>query len=295
MSLATILDNACLELGIPLLSEIDSTANPATTTNAHTARLRAYLYRASKIARDQVLWPELRREAVITLVEDQEAYAFPVDFDAWIYGTEWDRTNQWPLQGPLSPQEWQMRKSGLVTTAPFAMYSVKGRADNRIFIHPTPAAGDAGNTLYYEYQSKQWWLPRAWVTNTAFNAGSYCSSNGVIYRTTGGGSTGATRPTHTTGSASDGSVIWTVVTSLLSDFNLGTDFSLIDEDFLTAGVVWLYNRGRGYPHEEQKAEWADDLKRLPSKTRSARPLSLTGRRYSVFLSSKNLPDTGYGS
>lgn len=299
MSLITIIDNACLELGIPTAAEVlaDYSTNKQaySTTQTHIARLRAFLYRASKIARDQMLWPELRREAVITLVAGLDAYPFPADFDAWIYGTEWDRTSQWPLIGPLSPQEWQARKSGVITTAPFAMYSVKGRTFYRIFIHPTPAAGDAGNTLYYEYQSGQWFLPKAWAATTVFGAASYCSHNGNIYKTTLGGTTGAVAPVHVTGSASDGLVTWVYHTALIREFTADSDVSLLDEDFLTAGIVWLYNRARGYPHEEQKSEWADDLKRLPQKTRGARAVSLNGRGHSIFLSARNLPQTGYGS
>jgi len=48
----------------------------------------------------------------------------------------------------------------------------------------------------------------AWVTATAYTAGDYRVNANKLYKATTTGTSGATAPTHTTGSASDGTVTW---------------------------------------------------------------------------------------
>lgn len=56
-------------------------------------------------------------------------------------------------------------------------------------------------------------VPAAWVTATVYAAGARCVHRGGsttrIYSTAAGGTSGATPPTHTSGSVSDGGVTWT--------------------------------------------------------------------------------------
>jgi len=51
-------------------------------------------------------------------------------------------------------------------------------------------------------------LAPAWVTGTAVFAGEYRSNAGRVYSAAAAGTTGATAPTHTSGSVSDGTVTW---------------------------------------------------------------------------------------
>ncbi|MCM3411453.1 glycoside hydrolase family 55 protein [Metabacillus litoralis] len=50
--------------------------------------------------------------------------------------------------------------------------------------------------------------PSTWITGTAYKKGDLVLNNGNIYQSEGDGTSGATAPTHTTGSASDGTVSW---------------------------------------------------------------------------------------
>jgi hypothetical protein len=75
------------------------------------------------------------------------------------------------------------------------------------------------------------WLPatlsKQWVTATVVAAGAYCDTGaGNVYTTTAGGTTGATQPTHTVGTVSDGGVLWTYV----SAWNLQSTVFFFDED-----------------------------------------------------------------
>lgn len=48
-----------------------------------------------------------------------------------------------------------------------------------------------------------------WITSTVYAAGAIVGANGKFYQTATGGTSGGTRPSHTSGDASDGAVTWT--------------------------------------------------------------------------------------
>lgn len=96
-------------------------------------------------------WTALVEEATITTVADQAAYDRPNDFRAFANMSQWDRTNFLPLNGPTSPMEWQWLKSSQVTSGIERWFRVKG---TQIHIHPTPTAD--GETIAYDYYSKNW-------------------------------------------------------------------------------------------------------------------------------------------
>jgi len=80
-----------------------------------------------------------------TMAFGQEAYSLPSSYDHMIPGTFWDRGYRWQVQGPLTPQEWQVLKSGLSPTGPRRRFRIFGGA-----VHLDPIPFDS-NTLVYEY------------------------------------------------------------------------------------------------------------------------------------------------
>jgi|ERR1700741_4374762 len=96
--------------------------------------------------------------ANVTLAFGQEAYSLPTDYEHMINGTFWDRGYRWQVQGPLTPQEWQVLKSGLSPTGPRRRYRLFGRA-----IHLDPIPYDS-NMLVYEYYSNNFALAADAVT-----------------------------------------------------------------------------------------------------------------------------------
>lgn len=61
----------------------------------------------------------------------------------------------------------------------------------------------------------------AWATSTSVSAGSYRYHLGNLYYTVAGGTTGATAPTHTSGTVSDGAVSWLYIDSSPVKFEAG--------------------------------------------------------------------------
>ncbi|UUX38883.1 hypothetical protein NTJ56_08790 [Burkholderia contaminans] len=94
----------------------------------------------------------------------QESYAIPSDADHFIQHTGWDRSFRWQLVGPLSPQEWQVLKSGISPTGPRLRFRIMG---GQIYVNPVPASLD---NLVLEYYSTGWCQSATGVAQSAWAA-----------------------------------------------------------------------------------------------------------------------------
>lgn len=100
-------------------------------------------------------WTILQVEHTFSLVAATASYSLPSDFERLLDDTAWDRTTYWQLRGPLSPKEWQVKKSALVASATLRS-NFRIKADtrvNKVFIDPTPTATDS---MVFEYASNAW-------------------------------------------------------------------------------------------------------------------------------------------
>ena len=82
-----------------------------------------------------------------SLAFGQQSYSLPSDFDFMISGTQWDRGYRWQVFGPLTPQEWQVLKSGLSPTGPRRRFRLM---NGLYYLDPIPYDS---NLLVYEYVS----------------------------------------------------------------------------------------------------------------------------------------------
>lgn len=99
-------------------------------------------------------WAALQGEYEFSTVENQPSYDLPSDLDNIMDFTVWDRTNYWRMRGSISPQEWQMVKSGIVGSSlqTYRQYRIKGENGVRkIFFDPTPDR--TGDEFVFEYLS----------------------------------------------------------------------------------------------------------------------------------------------
>lgn len=288
MSLLTLIQDVCNELGLPEPSSV------VNNTDKTVKQLLALTYRTGDELRNRISWPQLNRDATLTLVTSQANYAFPSDFDRQIFETHWAQNDDWPLIGPMTPQEYKARTEGIIASSPRQRFRVKGWDDKQIYIEPTPASGDNGNTLIFEYQSERWFRPVTWTASTVFSTNTYCWNDGNIYKTTAGGTTGATAPTHTSGSASDGGVTWDFDDTDYLAFTSDSDEFLLHEKLIGLSVQWRFMRQKGLPYEGLKMDFEAKIKRQASALSGATTLSLNSRSAQRLLSSENVPDTGYG-
>tara|TARA_R110000744_G_scaffold41318_3_gene93527 strand:- start:547 stop:1281 length:735 start_codon:yes stop_codon:yes gene_type:complete len=98
-------------------------------------------------------WPVLVRSYEInTLDTDSGAYDLPEDFNYMIDQTGWDRTNQVPIGGPLSAQEWTyLAGRNLVSQTIYASFR---QMDGKLDLYPQPPPN--GMRLTFEYISRNW-------------------------------------------------------------------------------------------------------------------------------------------
>lgn len=95
-------------------------------------------------------WQQLNQTYTVTLDGvTTTGYQLPDDWLYFIDQTQWDGTNQWPLLGPINPQEWQWVTKGITTTGPRVRYRVR---QDKLFVWPT----NVTYTLSMEYISRNW-------------------------------------------------------------------------------------------------------------------------------------------
>ena len=103
------------------------------------------------------------------------------------------------------------------------------------------------------------------MTNTVYTAASIRSGNGYVYRTAAGGTSGATRPSWSTGSDTDGTVTWSVYIEpyLCTPANVAlndADICLFDDDLMIEGMRWAYKRAKGLDYQQERSDWENMVK-----------------------------------
>ncbi len=92
----------------------------------------------------------------VSLLFARDTYNVPEGFRSFISRTFWDRSRQWELIGPMSPQEDQWMRSGIVATGPRRRFRKIGRGLPVFRIWPPPTDLDSPATLAFEFQSEYW-------------------------------------------------------------------------------------------------------------------------------------------
>lgn len=177
MTILTIAQTCCNRLQITA-----PTSSFPTSTDNNFILLKALMEEVGRAIRDEYPWPELTKQHAFNLLNGVDAYPLPGDYDRTLSETWWNRTQRWPLIGPMTAQDWQLYKSGLITTLPRQRFRPKYWATNQFFIDPTPTSDENNQLCVYEYISQSIFRPANWIANTAYTTSSYVSSNGIILK-----------------------------------------------------------------------------------------------------------------
>lgn len=119
-------------------------------------------------------WTMLTRLHTFSTVSGTAEYALPDDYGRLLRETEWNRTLARPMRGPVSAQEWQVIKSGLIGSGVVnqRMRIIRGSGSTdvarKIYIDPTP---DSVETIAFEYMASDFcYKSDASATYSAWNA-----------------------------------------------------------------------------------------------------------------------------
>jgi len=142
-----ILNRVAAEVGI---APVES---PLESQDPFFIQLRFLLNTAGEELMQAYPWELLIREhQIITEEGDNSEYDLPDDFGYILNQTEWDRTNNVPLGGPLSASEWTYLKGrDLASNTLYASFRIS-RGKFNIFPDPPPTGLD----LNFEYITVNW-------------------------------------------------------------------------------------------------------------------------------------------
>ena len=220
------------------------------------------------------------------------SYPLPGDFDRILPDTAWASNSHLPQVGPLTPQQWQNITQGTVAVGPAPQFRIFGATNNQFQISPGPAAGEGRS---FEYISRNWVYPPAWTTGVAVTTGDYRSYNGNIYQSGTTGTTGATPPTWTTGTDTDGTVNWTYVPYYPAPTS-DADIPVFDHELLILGLqtFFLGNNGMSTGFVRPLFDRMVSVRSIAKRGSSSLiALPIPTPNFSL-LNACNIPDSGYG-
>ncbi len=149
-----ILNRVAAEVGIAPVQA------PLESQDPFFVQLRYLLNTAGEELMQAYPWELLIREhQIITEEGDDGEYDLPDDFGYILNQTEWDRTNNVPMGGPLSASEWTYLKGrDLASNTLYASFRI---SQGKFNIYPEPPP--TGLDLNFEYITVNW----VWDGNAA--------------------------------------------------------------------------------------------------------------------------------
>ncbi|MGE4259213.1 MAG: hypothetical protein AB7F19_07715 [Candidatus Babeliales bacterium] len=160
MSLLTVCQNVASATGFGSITSVIGNSDPTAK------QLLALVQRAGNILARVGQWPILEIQYLFNTANGVAEYSFPADFDYIIRDTVWNRNEFDIIRGPLTAQEWQNYKSGIIGSGIVKQrYRIKRASAaiaNRFVLDPTPTAVEE---CVFEYVSKNW-IADAGLTTT---------------------------------------------------------------------------------------------------------------------------------
>jgi hypothetical protein len=139
-----ILNQVGVEVGLEPVND------PWSSNDQSYRQLRYLINTAGEELSQLYPWEFLRKEQTFT-TDGTGSYTLPTDFLYIINQSGWNRTDQNPLGGPLSPQAWQYLEASNLAGSLLVYYRLAG--DAFLINNDT-----SGLSVAYEYISRNWVL-----------------------------------------------------------------------------------------------------------------------------------------
>ncbi len=145
-TLLQIVTRSCDELGLvrPGVSGVYASSLP------QDRQMLALLNAAGRDLMTDHDWTALIATASVATEVDVGTYTMPTDFDRLLEGAGWDRTNDFPMTGSITPGRHQYWLSSAVvgptTRKEYKLFTQPG--SSTFTVHPTPTAVEDLNFLY---------------------------------------------------------------------------------------------------------------------------------------------------
>jgi len=177
-----LIQQAANEIGIPEPSQIIG------SQDEQAKQLLALAQREGKdfsvLANKNGGWQALHGEYTFTTVDSQQAYTMPADFEYFVQRTFWDDSYKWELLGPITAQEKQILKYGVIASGPRRKFYIRA---NEMYLDPIPET--TGDTIAYDYFSNAWCkdslgnVQKLWTADTdTYRLDEDCFIQGIKWR-----------------------------------------------------------------------------------------------------------------
>ena len=190
-------------------------------------------------------WPQLFKSGAIT-GDGTATLALPSDFSTYHFDSFWNSSTKWRIFGPLSQSDYATIQGYGLVAYPYGQMQLRGITDKELYIYPSLPVGEIA---VFEYIAARYVRPKTWTASTAVLLGAYCFYNGNYYISTSAGTTGATAPTWTSGTDSDGGISWTYYSGPYESFLADTDEPLLSQTVLEQGLLETFAAAHGIPCE----------------------------------------------
>src|ERR1700686_4639822 len=147
-TVASVVNDAATELGLIAADVVD----PFASTDPNVLQLLRLLKSGGRELVKWRTWTHLIKEYTFNLAAATQSYAFPADLRSMIDDSGWDRSTRFPLEGPISTEDWQFLQA--VPVASNIVYRFR-LWQGQLFVTPTPGAGVV-DVVAYEYNSSGW-------------------------------------------------------------------------------------------------------------------------------------------
>jgi hypothetical protein len=144
-----IINQVCIEVGL------NSNTDPVASQEDTYIQMTGLLTAAGQELVEMVPWQVLRSVyELVTADGDTGTYDLPDDFAYMVDQTGWDLSNNVPVAGPLSAQQWcYLEGRDLVSSTIYASFRL---FDNTFNLFPQPPP--VGMTVKFEYINRNWVL-----------------------------------------------------------------------------------------------------------------------------------------
>ena len=161
MSLLTLIQTVCKRVGVA------APVSAIASTDQQIIQMIALANEEGEELSERYPWSDLQTEATfVTLAAELQGTVDSIatsDFRYILNDTIWNRTQNRPMYGSLTPSDWQLLKSSNVS-GPFQEYRIKGGS---LYLLPAPPAGE---TCAFEYLSGNWCQSAALTKQSAWAA-----------------------------------------------------------------------------------------------------------------------------
>lgn len=157
MTLLELINKQLARSGLP------STSTVMGSSNDRVLQIKALLEEEGDSLAPRHPWQILTQEGTLNTlaIEDQgNINSYAPGFAYIRNGTFFDRTDQLPILGPVSGDDWQDLKAR-VNTGPRYQYRIR---NNHLLVNPVPAVG---HKWAFEFQSKNWIIDVDGITRKA--------------------------------------------------------------------------------------------------------------------------------